>query len=223
MGTSTFHALVHSIMSSMVVPSRDILSDPSSWWAATYEGVKPEDLPWFSPTPDPDLLTTLERCAPKPGVALDLGSGPGIHAIALAKIGWKVTAVDVSPGAIRMASKFAEEAGVKVDFQRANALTFRAKPSSFDLVHDRGFLHTLDPSEWPVWVDLVATALKPSGLVIAKEFKYNPSRRYGPRGFTKSELMQVLDNRFTLESLEESTFRGPRFAPPAFLLTARRK
>lgn len=199
------------------------MSDSSSSWAATYEGVRPEDLPWFSPTPDPDLLSALDRYAPKAGVALDLGSGPGIHAIALAKHGWRVTAVDVSPGAIKMASRFAEEAGVKIDFQRANALAFQPKPSSFDLVHDRGFLHTLDPSEWPAWVNLVATGLKPNGMIMAKEFTYNPERRYGPRGFTKSELLSVFDDRFRIESLEESTFRGPRFAHTAFLLIGRRK
>jgi len=206
-----------------LVSCRELLSDPFSWWSATYQGVKPEDLPWFSPTPDSDLLTALDRFAPRPGSALDLGSGPGIHAIALAKRGWKVTAVDISPGAINMASRFADQTHVKIDFRRANVLTFEPEPGSFDLVHDRGFLHTLDPSEWPVWVNVVATALKHGGLVIAKEFTYNPNRHYGPRGFTKSELRRVLDDRFRIESLEDSTFRGPRFAPPAFLLIARRQ
>jgi 2-polyprenyl-3-methyl-5-hydroxy-6-metoxy-1,4-benzoquinol methylase len=198
------------------------LSDSYSWWKEIYEGVRPEDLPWFSPTPDPDLYAALERFGAAPGSALDLGSGPGIHAIALAKRGWKVTAVDISPGAIRMASQFAEEAGVRIDFRNADVLSFHPSSSSFDLVHDRGFLHTLDPTEWREWTDLVAVALKPSGLVFAKEFVYNPNRHFGPRGFTRSELENVLDNRFRIESLEESTFRGPRFAPAAFLLIARR-
>lgn len=199
------------------------MSDQYSWWRATYEGVRPEDLPWFSPTPDPDLLSTLDRFAPKPGLALDLGSGPGIHAIALAERGWKVTAVDISPGAIRMASGFAEKAGVKIDFRTANVLAFKAKLGSFDLVHDRGFLHTLDPSEWSAWTSLVARALKPGGLVIAKEFIYNPKRHFGPRGFTKPELQNVLDDRFRIQSLEESSFRGTRLAAAAFLLIARRE
>jgi SAM-dependent methyltransferase len=199
------------------------LSDRYSWWAAIYEGVKPEDLPWFSPTPDPDLQPTLERFAPRPGFALDLGSGPGIHAIALAERGWKVTAVDISPGAIRMASRFAQEAGVKVDFRRANVLDFKPSPGSFDLVHDRGFLHTLDASEWPDWTDLVARALKPEGVLVAKEFIYNPRRHFGPRGFTKPELESVLDERFRIEDLEESRFRGTRLAAAAFLLIAQRE
>ena len=112
---------------------------------------------------------------------------------------------------------------MKVDFQRASALAFQAGPRSFGLVHDRAFLHTLDPSEWPTWVDLIAIALKPSGLMIAKEFAHNPNRHYGPRGFTKSELLQVLDERFRIEEFKESAFRGPRFAHAAYLLIGRRK
>ncbi len=199
------------------------MSDSQDWWKAVYEGVRPEDLPWFSPTPDPDLATALEHFISTPGFALDLGSGPGIHAIALARRGWKVTAVDISPGAIRMASRFAQEAGVKIDFRNADVLSFHPDTSSFDLVHDRGFLHTLDQTQWVEWANLVAAALKPDGLVYAKEFIYNPNRHFGPRGFKKSELEHVLDARFRIESLQESTFRGPRFAPAAFLLIARRK
>jgi hypothetical protein len=122
-----------------------------------------------------------------------------------------------------MASQFAKEAGVKIDFRNADVLSFHPKPSSFDLVHDRGFLHTLDPTEWGKWTDLVAAALKPEGLLFAKEFVYDSDRHFGPRGFKKAELENVLDNRFRIEALEENTFRGPRFAHAAFLLIARRK
>ena len=199
------------------------MPDSNSSWKEAYERVRPEDLPWFSATPDPDLSASLERFDAKPGLALDLGSGPGIHAIALAKRGWKVIALDISPGAIRMASQFAEEAGVKIDFRNADALSFQPRPSSFDLVHDRGFLHTLESREWKKWTDLAAAALKPGGLLFAKEFAYNPNRYEGPRGFTKLELENVLDNRFAIESIQEGTFRGPRFAHTAFLMIARRK
>jgi SAM-dependent methyltransferase len=196
--------------------------DPYAGWERTYEWTSPEDLPWFSPTPDHDLITTLQKYAPKPGAALDLGSGPGIHAIALAKLGWQVTAIDISPSAIRMASRFARQAAAQVNFQAANILTFRPNPGSFDLVHDRGFLHTLEPAEWPKWVNLVATALRVGGVLIAKEFTYDPVNHYGPRGFTKPELQSILDERFKIESIEDSWYPGPRFRHAAILLITRR-
>ena len=122
-----------------------------------------------------------------------------------------------------MASQFAEEAGVKIDFRNADVLSFQPRSGSFDLVHDRGFLHTLESRDWKKWTDLAAAALKPGGLLFAKEFAYNSNRYEGPRGFTKLELENVLDNRFTIESIQEGTFRGPPFAHAAFLLIARRK
>jgi hypothetical protein len=70
---------------------------------------------------------------------------------------------------------------------------------------------------------LVARVLKLGGLVIAKEFIYNPKRHFGPRGFTKPELLSVLDDRFRIQSLDESSFRGTRLAAAAFLLIARRE
>jgi SAM-dependent methyltransferase len=191
-------------------------------WEETYEGTAPEDLPWFSPTPDPDLLTALDKYAPNPGFALDLGSGPGIHAIALAKRKWKVTAIDIAPGAARMAGRLAKESGVDINFITADILAYRPKPASYDLVHDRGFLHTLHPSSWSRWVDVVATALRPGGLLIAKEFQYNPLRYYGPRGLRESELRGIVDARFAILSMEKSCFLGRAITPTALLLTARR-
>jgi len=191
-------------------------------WEETYEGAAPEDLPWFSPTPDPDLLTALDKYAPNPGFALDLGSGPGIHAIALAKRKWKVTAIDIAPGAAKMARRFAKESGVDIDFITADILAYRPKPASYDLVHDRGFLHTLYSSSWSRWMDIVATALKPGGLLIAKEFQYNPVRFYGPRGLRESELRRILDARFAIMSIEKTRFLGRAIKPAALLLIARR-
>jgi len=201
----------------------EALPESNSWWRDAYDGVRPEDLPWFSPTPDPDLLVSLERFGAKPGVALDLGSGPGIHAIALARLGWRVIALDISPGAIRMASQFAQEAGVKIDFRNADVLSFQPRRGSFDLVHDRGFLHTLESRDWKRWTDLAAASLKPGGLLFAKEFICDSNRSEGRRGFTKLEFEAVLDNRFTIESIRVGRFRGPSFAHAALLLIARRK
>lgn len=64
--------------------------------------------------------------------ALDLASGPGRHAIALARRGFDVTAVDLSPTLLRHARSEAAAAGVAVDFIESDmrAIEFDA---SFDL------------------------------------------------------------------------------------------
>jgi len=63
-----------------------------------------------------DLISTPEKAIG----ALDLACGPGRHAIALAKRGLKVTAVDLSPTLLSYAHAEAEEAGVDVRFVRSD-------------------------------------------------------------------------------------------------------
>ena len=78
------------------------------------------------------------------GRALDVGAGRGIATYALAKDGWKVTALEPDPSsivgaeAIRLLSK---EAGIKCDIvqQRGERLPF--EDASFDLVYCRQALH----------------------------------------------------------------------------------
>ncbi|MCL7414094.1 MAG: class I SAM-dependent methyltransferase [ANME-2 cluster archaeon] len=172
-------------------------------WNDIYEGAKPEDLPWFSPEPDTDIMQLIDKLVP--GMALDIGCGPGVHAIELAKRGWDVTALDISPGAIKMAEECALKAGVEVEFRIINVLAFEPD-GSFDLVLDRGFLHSLEPTEYPRWTDMVAAALKPGGIVVAKEFTIDPVNRFGPTGLSESEMRDVLDRRFTIERLEQTEF-----------------
>src|SRR5665648_155705 len=191
-------------------------------WDDVYKGTKPEDLPWYFPLPDPDLLSTLKEYAKKPGQALDLGCGPGTHSIALAKQGWKVTALDISSGAIRMAERFARESGVEIDFKATDILAYIPQPASFDLVHDWGCLHALDPNKRPGWANLVATALRPGGLLIAKEFAPDPDAHFGPPGFTEKELRDILDERFVIEVLKKSEYRVRGHKHAGFLLIARR-
>jgi release factor glutamine methyltransferase len=60
---------------------------------------------------DTRLLAELSGAAP-PGRALDLGTGSGYVAIWLARRGWDVDAVDVSPRALALARRNAELNGV---------------------------------------------------------------------------------------------------------------
>ena len=63
---------------------------------------------------------------------LDLACGAGRHAIAFAKYGHSVTAVDLSPKLLEVARESMLESDLKIDFVRDNILTFRS-PKKFDL------------------------------------------------------------------------------------------
>lgn len=78
-----------------------------------------------------------------PGRALDLGCGEGGDAIWLARHGWTVTGVDISPTAVSRAGVAAREAGVPdgvVRFLTADLATWR-DDGCYDLV-SASFLHS---------------------------------------------------------------------------------
>ena len=89
-------------------------------------------------TPHP-LLVEVADLLP-PGHALDLACGPGRHALHLAKLGWRVTAVDASEVANRL---LRERAGslpieaIRADLERGE---FRIAPEAYDLICDFFYL-----------------------------------------------------------------------------------
>jgi SAM-dependent methyltransferase len=66
------------------------------------------------------------------GRVLDLGCGPGRHAVPLAIRGLNVTAVDASPFLLGKAKEHANRSNVEVDFVQADMRAFR-RPERFDL------------------------------------------------------------------------------------------
>jgi 2-polyprenyl-3-methyl-5-hydroxy-6-metoxy-1,4-benzoquinol methylase len=102
-------------------------------------------------SPDADsypfsLLTqlTLRSVAGRgPGRALDLGAGEGTDSIRLALLGYTVTAVEISRVGADKISKFAAEAGVTVNVERANICTYEPD-GEFDIIICNGVLHYID-------------------------------------------------------------------------------
>lgn len=67
---------------------------------------------------------------------LDIGTGSGCIAIALAKMRpqWRVEAVDVAESALQVARKNADDHGVSVVFHRADALQMQGVQGEYDLI-----------------------------------------------------------------------------------------
>ncbi|BCY10382.1 bifunctional 2-polyprenyl-6-hydroxyphenol methylase/3-demethylubiquinol 3-O-methyltransferase UbiG [Actinoplanes sp. L3-i22] len=98
------------------------------------------DTPWEIGRPQPALTALLEHGVRGPKV-LDLGCGTGDLACTLARRGYHVTGIDISPTAIDLARKKAAGLTARFDVQDATKLNLPNAP--FDTIFDSGLLHNL--------------------------------------------------------------------------------
>jgi 2-polyprenyl-3-methyl-5-hydroxy-6-metoxy-1,4-benzoquinol methylase len=133
--------------------------------------------PTFERPPTPVNESLIEvASAMAPGKALDLGCGEGQNAIWLAKRGWIVQAVDISPGAISEASDHAAAAGVErtVLFEVADLAQW-TPASRYDLVFSTFALPARGMGRSRM-LETAATAVAPGGTILLTEFDRSLSR-----------------------------------------------
>lgn len=117
------------------------------------------------------LLSVLDRpdlALPRPGRAVDLGSGSGILACRLAGLGYETVAVDVSRAAVDSTRDTAERNGLAVTAKRADGLAGEP-PASFDLVVCNPPFHrgtTKDSTPGFALLGGAVPALAPGGQVL---------------------------------------------------------
>ena len=105
---------------------------------------------------------------------LEYGCGTGGHTAELAQRGALLTGIDISPGAIAVAQKTVDEAGVadRVDLHVMNAEAMDFEDNTFDTVFGNSILHHLDLDACYKEINRV---LKPGGLAVFNEpLAYNP-------------------------------------------------
>ena len=165
--------------------------------------------------PSPHVLRCLAKL--KRGRLLDLGCGEGRHAVAAARFGYQVTAVDSEPLALRRARRAAR--GLAVRFMRADALRLPFPEGSFDVIVDYGCLHHQKRADWSRYLSGVLRTLAPGGHYILEAFSPRFRLFHGRRPwhiasgayrrrFTAVELRSLFSPDFDFLSLQEDTGRG---------------
>jgi 2-polyprenyl-3-methyl-5-hydroxy-6-metoxy-1,4-benzoquinol methylase len=176
-------------------------------WEVLYQEKPVETMPWFSPDLDPDVEEALLTLGLSSSTVLDLGTGPGTQAIALAECGFQVTATDLSETAIRQAAAKASEKHLEITFRQDDILNSHLD-RSFDVILDRGCFHVLPPERRGDYVQTVANLLKPRRYLILKCFSAQETYEAGPYRFTPEEIQQIFAARFHLRSTQQTVYYG---------------
>jgi methyl halide transferase len=134
-------------------------------WEVQYQAGGP---PWETGRPSSELRRVLAEYRVRPCRAVELGCGTGSSAVWLARRGFAVTAVDLSPLAIRRARRRARAAGVWVDFRVGDVTDPAALSGPFDFFFDRGCYHAVRLADGPGYLRAVERVTRPGarGLVL---------------------------------------------------------
>lgn len=182
-------------------------------WEEFYKEKRFEAMPWFHPVLDPDLDRALKDLRIDSGKALDLGTGPGTQAMALAERGFEVTATDISITAVRKAASIAAEKGLAIDFRQDDILDSTLSVQ-FDLVFDRGCLNVLAAQKRPDYLAAMERLIKPGGFLFLKAISRIQGVQEGPHHFTPAEIKGLFSRSFALISVEGSVMQGTIVPPP---------
>jgi 2-polyprenyl-3-methyl-5-hydroxy-6-metoxy-1,4-benzoquinol methylase len=113
------------------------------------------------------LIREREPAAGQRPRALDLGAGEGADAIRLARLDYDVTAVDISPEAVKKIEAFAADASVHIIAETADISEYRPQ-GHFDVIICNGVLHYIADKQKVIERMQAATA--PGGLNVVSSW-----------------------------------------------------
>jgi 2-polyprenyl-3-methyl-5-hydroxy-6-metoxy-1,4-benzoquinol methylase len=177
-------------------------------WDELYRNDAIEKLPWYWPAIDPDLEAGLSERGITKGRALDLGTGPGTQAMALAQRGFTVTAADLSAAAIAYVSRKAEALKVTLSCVEDDILATKLD-GPFDIVFDRGCFHVLPRERRADYARTLARLLAPKGTFFLKTFSHLQPGEQGPFRFRPDEISACFTAAgLVVEDVRDTVYQG---------------
>lgn len=161
---------------------------------------------------EPNRFFAGEILKLKPGIALFPAEGEGRNAVFAAKLGWEVTAFDISEAGKSKALRLADEQNIRIKYEVLPLEEFDSEKESFDLIV---LIFAHFPSEKrKAYHRHLIQFLRPGGIIILEGFskvhiKFNSvnEKAGGPKDesmlFSKLELMEDFEGFEFLTCKEE--------------------
>lgn len=186
-----------------------------------YQKIPLEKIPWNIETPPDFLVRLVENKQVVCCRTIEFGCGAGNYAVWLAKQGFDVTGIDISPTAIGLARKNAMKQGVRCTFVVADVLgDLTEVKGPFDFAFEWELLHHIFPDDRPRYIANVARLLKPGGRYLSVCFHENDPQFGGSGKYrttqigtvlyfsSEEELQELFGTYFTIRELRVVTIRG---------------
>jgi len=142
------------------------------------------------------------KCVPSTGKALELGCGAGDVSLLLAKVGYEVFGVDISPTAIEWAREKAVACGLLVSFGVGNVLNLKGyTDEAFDLVVDGHCLHCIIGDDRSAFLKAARRVLRQGGVLIVKTMCGEPAMGWAREHFDPKSRCVIRDDGLVIRFL----------------------
>jgi SAM-dependent methyltransferase len=162
---------------------------------------------WDLGVPAPPLLRGAE--ALQRGRAVVVGCGKGHDAIAIAALGFRVTAVDFAPSAIEATARAAKARKLKIELLEEDVLRLPAKLEPFAYWFEHTCFCAIEPAQREAYVEAAHATLEPGGHLLAL---FHAHARSGgpPYGTNRREIERLFQPRFGILSMENPQDSHPK-------------
>jgi SAM-dependent methyltransferase len=151
--------------------------------------------PWDTGEVPRELSALVEGVDALPaGRALDIGCGTGTQAVYLARLGWRVTAIDALDRPLARARARSDAAGVRVDWLKADVAGLGALglEAGLTLAFDRGCFHGLGDDQRAGYAAGLTALAAPGATLLMMAF--GPNRVVtAPAGVEQTEIVARFD------------------------------
>lgn len=185
----------------------------SEWDACYRDG----NLPWDTGQPSAELQKMMTENPISPCRALDVGCGTGTNSVWLARQGFEVIGIDVSPLAVERARERALAAGIQAQFLVADVLHLPDLGGPFGFFFDRGCYHAVRREAPDRYAPALAGQLDAGGRGLILAGNAREPHDPGPPVVTEAEIRGELGTRFQIVDLREFRFEESPTYPVQFL------